>query len=178
MKITTFGASSSKNSINKTLAHYTAQQFENATIDFLDLNDYSLPLFSVDLENEMGIPQNAKDFYLKILNSDLLVISMAEHNGSYSSAFKNLLDWISRYEGKVFANKKMFLLATSPGARGGESVLEAALARFPRHAAEIIEHFSLPNFETNFDPIKGVVDETLRKSYLSKIESVLSQMND
>lgn len=178
MKITTFGASSSKNSINKTFAHYTAQQFENATIDFLDLNDYSLPLFSIDLENEMGIPQNAKDFYLKIVDSDLLVISMVEHNGSYSAVFKNLLDWISRYEGKVFANKKMFLLATSPGGRGGESVLEAALARFPRHAAQIIEHFSLPNFETNFDPEKGIVDETLRSSYLSKIESVQSQMND
>jgi NAD(P)H-dependent FMN reductase len=68
MKITTFGESSRKNSINKTLAHYTAQQFENATIEFLDLNDYSLPLFSVDLENETGIPQNAKDFYLKIVD--------------------------------------------------------------------------------------------------------------
>ena len=177
MKITTFGASSSKKSINKTFAHYTAQQFQDATIDFLDLNDYSLPLFSVDLENEMGIPQNAKDFYLKILNSDLLVISMAEHNGSYSAVFKNLLDWISRYEGKVFANKKMFLLATSPGGRGGESVLEAALARFPRHAAEIVEHFTLPNFETNFDPEKGILDETLRKSYLSKIELVKNSMN-
>ncbi len=177
MKIITFGASSSKNSINKTFAHYTAQQFQNATIDFLDLNDYSLPLFSVDLENEMGIPQNAKDFYLKILNSDFLVISMAEHNGSYSAAFKNLLDWISRYEGKVFANKKMFLLATSPGGRGGESVLEAALARFPRHAAEIVEHFSLPNFESNFDLEKGILDETLRKSYLSKIELVKNSMN-
>jgi chromate reductase, NAD(P)H dehydrogenase (quinone) len=177
MKITTFGASSSKNSINKTFAHYTSKQFENATIEFLDLNDYSLPLFSVDLEVEMGIPQNAKDFYLKILNSDLLVISMAEHNGSYSAAFKNLLDWISRYEGKVFANKKMFLLSTSPGGRGGESVLEAALARFPRHAAEIVEHFSLPNFEANFDLEKGILDETLRKSYLSKIELVKNNMN-
>ena len=176
MKITTFGASSSKKSINKTFAFYTAQQFENATIEFLDLNDYSLPLFSVDLENEIGIPQNAKDFYLKIVNSDLLVISMAEHNGSYSAVFKNLLDWISRFEGKVFAQKKMFLLATSPGSRGGESVLEAALARFPRHAAEIIEHFSLPNFETNFDSEKGVLDESLRKSYLAKIENVQSQM--
>ncbi len=176
MKITTFGASSSKNSINKAFAHYTAQQFENATIDFLDLNDYSLPLFSVDLENEMGIPQNAKDFYLKILNSDLLVISMAEHNGSYSSAFKNLLDWISRYEGKVFANKKMFLLSTSPGARGGESVLEAALTRFPRHAAEIIEHFSLPKFEENFDPEKGILDEKLNQIYLAKIENVKNSM--
>ena len=176
MKITTFGASSSKKSINKTFAFYTAQQFENATIEFLDLNDYSLPLFSVDLEIEMGIPQNAKDFYLKMFNADLLVISLAEHNGSYSAVFKNLLDWISRFEGKVFANKKMFLLATSPGGRGGESVLNAALSRFPIHAAEIIEHFSLPNFEANFDLEKGILDEALRKSYLSKIESIQLQI--
>jgi hypothetical protein len=36
----------------------------------------------------------------------------------------------------------------------------------------------MPNFETNFDPEKGILDETLRSSYLSKIESVQSQMND
>jgi hypothetical protein len=70
----------------------------------------------------------------------------------------------------------MFLLATSPGARGGESVLEAALSRFPRHAAEIIEHFSLPNFEANFDPEKGILDEKLNQIYLAKIENVKNSM--
>lgn len=176
MKIISFGASTSKNSINKTFAHYTAQQFENANIELLDLNDFALPLFSVDLENEIGIPQNAKDFYLKISRSDLVIISMAEHNGSYAAAFKNLLDWISRFEAKVFANKKMFLLSTSPGGRGGESVMEAALTRFPRHAAEIVEHFSLPNFETNFDLETGILDESLKENFFKKIEIVQSKV--
>ncbi|MBL0101186.1 MAG: NAD(P)H-dependent oxidoreductase [Saprospiraceae bacterium] len=26
---------------------------------------------------------------------DLLIISLAEHNGSYSASFKNILDWAS-----------------------------------------------------------------------------------
>lgn len=172
MKITTFGASSSKNSINKSFAYYTAKQFENATIDYLDLNDFEMPIFSVDLETKIGIPQQAKDFYQKMVEADLLVVSMAEHNGSYSAAFKNILDWVSRYEGKVFANKKMFLLSTSPGERGAESVMESALSRFPRHGTEIITHFSLPKFGENFTEQAGIVSPDLNEKYRSKIELV------
>ena len=80
-KIIAFGASSSKTSINKKLATYTANQFQNATVELLDLNDYEMPIFSVDKETETGIPQLAHDFYNKLGSADLIVISFAEHNG-------------------------------------------------------------------------------------------------
>ncbi|WP_310555385.1 NAD(P)H-dependent oxidoreductase, partial [Flavobacterium sp.] len=95
-KIIAFGASSSKTSINKQLATYAASLFENSSVEILDLNDYELPLFSVDKEKENGIPQQAHDFYTKLGTADLIVISFAEHNGAYSTAFKNIFDWISR----------------------------------------------------------------------------------
>ncbi len=44
----------------------------------------------------------------------------------------------------------MLLLATSPGPRGGLGVLTAAVERFPRHGAQIIETFTLPNYYQNF----------------------------
>lgn len=47
-KIIAFGASSSKNSINKQLATYAASQFENADVEVLDLNEYEMPIFSLD----------------------------------------------------------------------------------------------------------------------------------
>lgn len=47
-KIIAFGASSSKNSINKQLAIYVAGQFKNASVEILDLNDYEMPIFSTD----------------------------------------------------------------------------------------------------------------------------------
>lgn len=162
-KILAFGASSSKNSINKQFATYVANQFNNAQIEILDLNDYEMPVFSVDKEKENGIAKEAIEFYEKIGNSDLIIISFAEHNGAYSAAFKNVLDWTSRINAKTFQEKPVLLLATSPGARGGSSVLEIALKRFPYQGAIVKGSFSLPSFYENFSPELGITNPEYKK---------------
>ena len=171
-KILAFGASSSKKSINKQLATYTANLFKNAKVELLDLNDFEMPIYSMDKEKEDGIPQLARDFYEKIGASDLIIISFAEHNGAYSSAFKNIFDWMSRINGKTFQEKPMLLLATSPGARGGSSVLEIASKRFPFQGAIVKGSFSLPSFNDNFDSEKGITNEDLKKDLLKLVESI------
>jgi len=55
----------------------------------------------------------------------------------------------------VFQDKPMLLMATSPGARGGASVLEIAKNAFPRYGAIVKATFSLPSFNDNFDVEKG-----------------------
>jgi len=167
-KIIAFAGSSSKNSINKQLATYTAHLFKNSEVEVLNLNDYEMPIYSVDKETETGIPQLAHDFYAKIGSADLLVISFAEHNGAYSTAFKNIFDWTSRINGKTFQEKPTLLLATSPGPRGGSSVLEIAKNRFPFQGAIVKGSFSLPSFNENFDVEKGIINEDL-KTQLTKI---------
>lgn len=171
-KILAFGASSSKKSINKQLATYTANLFKNAKVDLLDLNDFEMPIYSIDKEKEDGIPQLAHDLYEKIGASDLIVISFAEHNGAYSSAFKNIFDWMSRINGKTFQEKPVLLLATSPGARGGSSVLEIAIKRFPFQGAIVKGSFSLPSFNDNFDAEKGITNEDLKKDLLKIVDSI------
>jgi len=175
MKIIAFGASSSKQSINKNFAIFAAKQFDTTDIEILDLNDYPLPLFSVDAEKE-GVPENASMFYQQIQKADLLIISMAEHNGTYTAAFKNLFDWVSRYKMKMFEGKKILLLSTAPGERGGKSSIDAALLRFPRHGADILEHFSLPNYETNFSPETGICNTDLQKAFNSLIAKVKKEI--
>jgi chromate reductase len=170
-KIIAFGGSSSKNSINKKLATYTAHLFQDSTIEVLDLNDFEMPVFSIDKE-ENGFPKEAQNFLNKIGDADLLVVSLAEHNGAYSAAFKNILDWASRINGKVFQEKKMLLMATSPGARGGESVLEIAKDRFPRHDANLVGTFSLPSFHENFDEVNGIINEELKNKLLKIVNSI------
>ncbi len=155
MKIIAFGASPSKNSINKKLATYAASLFENAEVEVLDLNDFQMPIFSVDIEATIGQHPLAKAFLDKIAGADILVVSMAENNANYSAAFKNVFDWCSRIGAKVFQDKPMLLMATSPGARGGASVLEIAKNAFPRYGAVIKATFSLPSFNDNFDVDKG-----------------------
>ena len=145
-----FGGSNSKNSINKALAIYAAQQVDNTTVTVVDLNDFNLPLYGIDLETESGIPEDAKKLNALLESTDGLVISLAEHNGSYSTAFKNAFDWLSRIDKNVWKNKPMLLLATSPGARGGSSVLQTAKMTFPHLGGNIIADFSLPSFYENF----------------------------
>jgi len=176
MNILAFGASTSKKSINKQFATFVANQFKGNTIDVLDLNDFPLPLFSVDLEAESGHPTIITDFIKKLESADLIVISMTEHNGGFTAAFKNLFDWTSRVKANVFENKKLFLVATSPGARGGASSLEAAVNRFPRHGGEIIGQFSLPKFNENFSSEKGIVNEELSTAFLKELNSVASKL--
>jgi chromate reductase, NAD(P)H dehydrogenase (quinone) len=154
------------------LANYAANQFQNATVEVLDLNNFEMPIFSIDRENESGIPQLAQDFYAKIGSADLIVISFAEHNGAYSTAFKNIFDWTSRINGKTFQEKPVLLLSTSPGPRGGSSVLEIANNRFPFQGAVVKGSFSLPSFNDNFDAEKGITNEDLKNQLLNIISSI------
>jgi NAD(P)H-dependent FMN reductase len=171
-KIIAFGASSSKDSINKQLAIYAAGQFENASVEVLDLNEYEMPIFSTDKEEESGIPKLATDFYNKIGSADLLVISFAEHNGAYSSAFKNIFDWISRIHSKTFQEKQTLILSTSPGPRGGSSVLEIVKNRLPFQGADVKGSFSLPSFNDNFDKKNGITNTALNSQLLEIIKSI------
>lgn len=169
MKILAFAASSSKKSINKQLATYAVSLLTTAQVEVLDLNDYELPLFSQDRENELGHPTLAKDFLAKIADSDAIVISFAEHNGSYSAAYKNLFDWCSRINPKVFQNKPMVMLSTSPGARGGATVLTQAVNSAPFFSGNVVASFSLPSFHQNFDLQNSTVNNQELKSLLMSV---------
>lgn len=176
MKILAFGASSSRNSINKKLAAYAASLVDGAQVDLLDLNDFEMPIYSIDKEQESGLPQLAHDFKARLAAADGVIISFAEHNGSYSAAFKNVYDWMSRVEKEIWMNKPMLLLATSPGARGGQSVLENALREFPHRKANIVGHFSLPSFGQNMTD-GGISDEDLLsglKTELAKLKEAIA----
>ena len=169
MKIIAFAGSNSKKSINKKLATYASGLFQNKETEILDLNDYAMPLFSVDLEAEVGQQQLAKDFLDKIESADILVISMAENNGNYSAAFKNVFDWASRINVKVFQEKPMLLMATSPGGRGGASVLDISKTLFPRYGGNIKASFSLPSFNQNFDVEEGKISDESLDNQLKEI---------
>lgn len=160
-KVITLGGSSSKASINKVLAEYAGSLVEDAEIINLDLNEYKLPLYSIDIENESGFPDDLDSLNKVLEESDGIVLSLAEHNGAYSAAFKNTFDWLSRIEGKVWRNKPMLLLSTSPGPRGGQSVMELALSRFPYNGGNIVASMTFPSFGQNFKD-GDVTDDTLK----------------
>ncbi|MGK0248157.1 MAG: chromate reductase [Oleispira sp.] len=157
MKVLAFAASNSRSSINKALVTYASSLLEHAEIDVIDLNDYEMPIYSNDRENDSGIPQLAHDFYNNISAADALIISFAEHNGSYTAAYKNLFDWTSRIDPKVYQDKPTVLLATSPGPGGAGSVLAAAKGSAPYFGMDVKADLSVAKFFDEFDVEKGTL---------------------
>lgn len=168
-QIIAFAGSNSKASINKELAIYASTLVEGVEVKTLDLNDFDLPLYGIDYEVANGIPDNAQAFLDLIKSSDGIVLSLAEHNGAYAAVFKNLFDWMSRIDGKLWSDKPMLLMATSPGGRGGATVLEIAQGRFGYMGGNIVGSFSLPSFGDNFSDGK-ITNKELNNQLLEEVE--------
>ena len=163
--VVALGASSSEASINKQFASWVAQQVNEVEVDVLDLNDFEMPLYSVDLERLEGVPQKAVAFRDQLQAADGIVISFAEHNGSYTAAFKNIFDWFSRIQKPIWMEKPMLLLAAAPGPRGGKNVLDLAVKTFPYQGGNVAASFSLPKFRDNFSAEEGIVNPELKSEF-------------
>jgi NAD(P)H-dependent FMN reductase len=173
MKILAIGGSNSKHSINRALAYFTAELFDNAAITKVDISKMDISMFSVDKEAASGIPDPVTTFAKQMDESDLIILSLAENNGSFNVGLKNLLDWTSRIKGrKTFNNKPMLLMATSPGARGATSVLASAKSLFPFAGAVIKATYSLPEFHKNFDVEQGITNTNL----LNELKTLIQQI--
>ncbi len=173
MKILAFAGSNSEVSINKKLINYVSSFFNEDDVEILDLNDFEMPIYKHERELQNGIPQLAKDFAAKIDGSDLIIMSLAEHNSAYSTAFKNVFDWVSRIKDrKHFGDRPIFLMATAPGNGGGKNVIEVFMKRAPFSGANIIETFSLPNFRDRFEEGRGITDEEKLNELKQKVDTV------
>ncbi|MCJ8298887.1 MAG: NAD(P)H-dependent oxidoreductase, partial [Pseudomonadales bacterium] len=78
MRVLAFAASNSRNSINKALVTHAAQVLHNeinpkTEFEILDLNDFEMPIYSIDREKNEGIPKQAEDFFAKIGQADALI---------------------------------------------------------------------------------------------------------
>lgn len=177
MKILAFAGSSSSTSINRELVKFVLKDFQEEEINLIDLNDYTMPVFSVDLEKK-GFPDEAHHFLKVIEECDVIICSLAEHNRSYSAAFKNVFDWASRINMKVFQNKPMLLMSTSPGGYGGGNVMNTAKTFFPQFAANIKDTFSLPKFYENFDLESGVINPDMLSELKAKIENFKNEIKN
>jgi len=150
-KILAFAGSKSSTSINQQFITHIANRINGHEIKIIKLLDYDIPMFSVDKQNNNGFPVDIQVLKNLIDEHDALMISVNEHNGTISAFFKNILDWLSRLDRNFLANKKILLVSTSPGARGAASSLEYTKGILPRFGGQIIDSFSFPSFNDNFE---------------------------
>lgn len=179
LNLIAFAASNNARSINRKLIDYAVTELEamdlqDLSVDVIDINDFAMPIFSIDLQNEHGIHELARDFFEKIGKADALLISFAEHNGHYPAAYKNLFDWASRIDKRVYQDKPCVFMAASPGPGGGKSVLGAAMTSAPFFGANLLATFSLPDFFKNFDPKVG---QLVNEKYNNKLRAALATLD-
>lgn len=161
--------SNSRNSINRQLLKYCLKQIDGHSSRYLELMDYELPLYNIDLEQKSW-PDDLSELLQEIKDCDALIIAANEHNGSISAFFKNSLDWLSRIEYKFLAGKKVLILTTSPGKRGGQNAQEYLKEVLPRYGAEICESIAFPEFDKNFSD-----DEITDQALNDDVQKVLNR---
>lgn len=175
-KILAFAGSNSSTSINQKLVDYVSGEIRGHEIRVLRLTNYTLPMYSED-EERNGFPGMGLGLKIEIADADALIISVNEHNGSWSTFFKNIIDWMSRIDRNFLENKRILLMSTSPGKRGGVGALEYAKSVLPRFGGIIVESFSFPSFYENFSIEENkIIDETLHlglNEVLSTFEQVI-----
>lgn len=160
--ILAFAGSNSSSSINQKLTEFVASQLKEHQARVLSLIHYAVPIYSEDIENKDGVPGMILALHKEISEADALIIAVNEHNGGWSAFFKNIIDWLSRLDRNFLENKKILLISTSPGQRGGRSALEFGKNILPRFGGKVIENFSFPSFYANFSAEENtVVDEML-----------------
>ncbi|MGB1004587.1 MAG: NADPH-dependent FMN reductase, partial [Salibacteraceae bacterium] len=165
--------SNSSTSINQQLVKYMASIVKDAEVEVLDLRDFEAPIFSTDLEAEIGAPESMKVLFEKMSSADGFIVSTPEHNGYMPAVLKNTIDWLSRMGRKVFNGKPVVFTSASPGGRGGATALGQMLVVMPHQGATIIGSHSIGSF---FDKFKdgALVD---REDKLA-IQKIITDLED
>lgn len=168
-KILSFAGSNSSRSINYQLLHYVQEQYL-PEMELVDIRNWELPLFGVDLEQKIGSPDDILRLYEKIQSCDTLLIGTPEHNGNMTAFMKSTLDWLSRKDREFLNNCRVFIIGTSPG-RGGAQGSIANLGRFvERLSGQKAPSFSLPSFGHVFE------DGRLIPEHADRLTAFISQL--
>lgn len=157
LRILAFAASNSLHSINRELVVVATRQFRQnfiTDVDFelLDLNDFEMPIYSIDREVNSGIPESAELFFHKIGSADAVIVSFAEHNGTVTVAWKNIFDWMSRIDTAVWQQKALLFLAATPGKRAGAGVLDYVQSA-SYFGGIVAASLGIGNWSKSYDPV-------------------------
>ena len=179
IRILAIPATNSRNGINHQLLSSAGRLLEDglvagAEVEIIDLNEYEMPIYSTEREREDGIPEQARRLYAEIGSADAVIVSFAEHNGSYTSAWKNVFDWVSRIDMLVFQGKKVAMFAATPGPRGGAGVLGSATMAAPFFGADLVGSLGIPTFHESFDSETGEIRDPEARNKLEKILGALA----
>jgi chromate reductase, NAD(P)H dehydrogenase (quinone) len=180
LKVLVFAASLRAESLNQKLAGLAARIAEKsgATVALASMRDFDCPSYDGDLEKAQRIPTGAQALKRRLDEADAFIVSSPEYNGSMPGAFKNAIDWVSRFRPQPFDGKHGLLLSASPSMAGGNRGLWTLRMPLEHLGARIYpDMFSLPMAHQALadgklaDPAQGARFEKTIEAFLSLAEA-------
>ncbi|WP_162142413.1 NADPH-dependent FMN reductase [Cucumibacter marinus] len=161
VKAFTLSGSVRRDSYNARLARLMAQKLAEAGADaaYVDLGEYTLPVFNEDLE-ENEFPDKAMELGGLLREADAIFFATPEYNGGIAPLTKNTIDWLTRTRLKVFARPTFGLGACSSGKLSGVvglSHLRETLTKIG--ALTVPAQVRIGPIEDDFDAEGNLVDE-------------------
>ena len=166
-RILAFAGSARRESLNKKLLANVveATRAAGATVTLLDLNDLPMPLYHGDLEDEQGMPENAKKFVEMILAHDGLLISSPEYNSMITPLLKNTIDWATRGDDNPLVGKVAAVVSASPGNFGAIRSMTMVRSLLTHLGCVVVPaQCVLPRAHEAFDDKGQLKDERTRKN--------------
>jgi len=149
-KIVAFTGSNHSQSINQKLLNFTVAKVKISDVTMLNLSDYPLPIYSLDIEAK-GIPNEVLQLKKILVANDAIIIATPEHNGSMPAYLKSVIDWLSRLvpaKSPFFgeSSKPVLLMSTSPGPTGGATNIKTMTELMPWWGGDVKGTYSLGSF--------------------------------
>jgi chromate reductase len=113
----TICGSLSADSINEVFRRHMSQKLREAGVDVtdLDLRDYDMPIFSLDIEKAGKTPEAAKQLADMFRSYDIVLIISPEYNGGVTPVIVNLVSWVNRQKPNPFKHAVFGIGGVSDG---------------------------------------------------------------
>lgn len=148
----------------------------------ITLADYALPLYNGDLEDQKGVPENAKKLARLFHEHHGFLIASPEYNGSVTPLLKNTIDWISRVSADAggpvspFRGKFAGLIAASPGMKGGIGSLTQLRPILTAVGVLVItEQLTIAHSANAFDPMDELADARSQRLMADLCQSLVEK---
>lgn len=170
VSVLAFSGSARRESLNRKLLVAAVEETRAAggEVTLIDLNEFAMPLYHGDLEDEQGLPENATKLIELITRHDALLIASPEYNSMISPLLKNTIDWCTRGDANPFTGKVAAVVSASPGVFGGVRSLKMAQQLLLHLGAIVVPgQTALPHADKAFDASGALIDGRMAKSLKS-----------
>jgi NAD(P)H-dependent FMN reductase len=126
---------------------HTLDALPDLTVDLIDLNSYSFPLFEERLKFQQDPSPAVREFAHRIAQADGVIIVTPEYNGGYPASLKNVVDLLV----DEWKRKPVAICTVSDGSFGGSQVNTSLLFSLWKIKAWVVNaHLPVPKVNEAF----------------------------